>query len=387
MIWWPMSIPVNKTLDEVREDLYARLNEVHSAYSAAGYLPRALNLNKGVLRGLIELYAWGLYALYQFLFTIFEQAVPESATGAWLDLHCAQVGVTRRAATKAQGTVVFSRSGTSGNVKIAAGRIVKTLPDGIGAVYRYVTDADAVLPDGQTSVAVAVTAEVYGAAANVTVGSITEISTVIEGIETVNNAADWLTSEGADAEDDDSLRRRYTLAWKSQAGVTRASYEAAALSVPGVADVYVADQHPRGEGTVDVVVQGSAGLPTASLLDSVRDALESAIVINHDLQVKAPTAVNVEVRATLELVSGNAADVLATAEAWVRAMFASGDTDIPRFSIGKDVVRDRLASGLVSINGVKRIVWSSPAADVEIPSDGLAVLVALDLQTAWVDAA
>ncbi len=382
-----MSIPVSKTLDEVRTDLYTRLSEVHATYAAKGWLPRALNLNKGVLRGLIELYAWGLYALYQFLFTIFEQAVPESATGAWLDLHCAQVGVTRRAATKAQGTVVFSRSGTSGNVKIAAGRIVKTLPDGIGAVYRYVTDADAVLPDGQTSVAVAVTAEVYGAAANVTVGSITEISTVIEGIETVNNAADWLTSEGADAEDDDSLRRRYTLAWKSQAGVTRASYEAAALSVPGVADVYVADQHPRGEGTVDVVVQGSAGLPTASLLDSVRDALESAIVINHDLQVKAPTAVNVEVRATLELVSGNAADVLATAEAWVRAMFASGDTDIPRFSIGKDVVRDRLASGLVSINGVKRIVWSSPAADVEIPSDGLAVLVALDLQTAWVDAA
>jgi phage-related baseplate assembly protein len=57
-------------------------------------------------------------------------------------------------------------------------------------------------------------------------------------------------------------------------------------------------------------------------------------------------------------------------------MFASVDTDIPRFSIGKDVVRDRLASGLDSINGVKRIVWSSPAADVEIPSDGLAELVA-----------
>ena len=66
-------------------------------------------------------------------------------------------------------------------------------------------------------------------------------------------------------------------------------------------------------------------------------------------------------------------------------MFSYGDDpDIPRFSIGKDVVRDRLASGLVSIAGVKRIRWESPTEDVEIPAGGLAVLEALDLQTVWV---
>ena len=94
---------------------------------------------------------------------------------------------------------------------------------------------------------------------------------------------------------------------------------------------------------------------------------------------------NVSVKAVLELLSGDADSVKAEAENWVRSMFSYGDDpDIPRFSIGKDVVRDRLASGLVSIAGVKRIRWESPTEDVEIPAGGLAVLEALDLQTVWV---
>ena len=87
---------------------------------------------------------------------------------------------------------------------------------------------------------------------------------------------------------------------------------------------------------------------------------------------------NVSVKAVLELLSGDADSVKAEAENWVRSMFSYGDDpDIPRFSIGRDVVRDRLASGLVSIAGVKRVRWESPDGGVEIPAGGLAVLEAL----------
>lgn len=231
---------------------------------------------------------------------------------------------------------------------------------------------------------VPVTAEEYGQGANAAVGQICELVTPVEGISGVTNAADWLLEEGSDAESDASLRRRYVLAWQSKAGVTRAAYEAAALSVSGVVDVYVADQHPRGEGTVDVVVQGAAGLPTESLLEDVRAALDAAIVINHDLLVRAPDPVKVSVRAALELISGDADAVKAEAENWVRSMFSYGDDPaIPRFSIGKDVVRDRLASGLVGISGVKRVRWESPTEDVEIPAGSLAILESLELTTLW----
>ena len=174
------------------------------------------------------------------------------------------------------------------------------------------------------------TAEEYGQGANAAVGQICELVTPVEGISGVTNAADWLIEEGADAESDASLRRRYVLAWQRQAGVTRAAYEAAALSVPGVVDVYVADQHPRGEGTVDVVVMGTAGMPTSSLLSDVRAALDAAIVINHDLLVRAPEPVNVSVKAVLELLSGDADSVKAEAETGCVPCFPTATTRIFR---------------------------------------------------------
>ena len=381
-----MSIRLSKDISEIRAGLFERIEAVQDEYAARGWLPARLNLNKGIARGIIELFAWGLWQLYKFLEVVHRQAIPLEATGEWLDTHAAQVDEKRKPATKARGNVLFLRGDGTGNIRIPAGRIVRTLPDGKGDIYRYVTDELAVLPEGVASVAVPATAEEYGRGANAAVGQICELATPVEGISGVTNTADGLLEEGADAENDASLQRRYVLTWQSKAGVTRAAYEAAALSVPGVVDVYVADQHPRGEGTVDVVVMGTAGMPTEKLLTDVRAALDAAIVINHDLLVRAPEPVNVTVRAVLELLSGDADAIRAEAESWVRSMFSYGDDPaIPRFSIGRDVVRDRLASGLVSIAGVKRIRWESPAGDVEIPAGGLAVLEALDLQTIWAE--
>ena len=380
-----MSIRLSKDIGTIRSALFERIEEVQTEYATKGYLPARMNLNKGIARGLIELFAWGLWQLYNFLDVIHRQAIPLESTGEWLDLHAAQVNEARKAATKARGNVLFLRGDQAGNIRIPAGRIVRTLPDGKGEIYRYVTDELVVLPEGADSVAVPVTAEEYGRGANAAVGQICELVTPVEGIAGVTNAADWLTEEGADEESDASLQARYVLAWQKQAGVTRAAYEAAAYSVPGVMDVYVADQHPRGEGTVDVIIQGSAGIPTQSLLDEVRAALDDSIVINHDLLVRAPDQVAVRVAAVLELVSGDEEAILAEAEAWVREMFSPGDDSVPRFSIGKDVIRDRLASGIVGIAGVKRIVWESPAEDIGIPAGGLAVLSALSLTTVWVD--
>lgn len=379
-----MSIRLSKDISDIRAGLFERIEAVQDEYAGKGWLPVRLNLNKGIARGIIELFAWGLWQLYNFLEVIHRQAIPLQSSGDWLDTHAAQVDESRKPATKARGNVLFLRGDSTGNIRIPAGRIVRTQPDGTGEVYRYVTDALVVLPEGAASVPVPVTAEEYGRGANAAVGQICELVTPVEGISGVTNAADWLLEEGSDAESDASLRRRYVLAWQSKAGVTRAAYEAAALSVPGVVDVYVADQHPRGEGTVDVVVQGAAGMPTESLLEDVRAALDAAIVINHDLLVRAPDPVKVSVRAALEILSGDADAVKAEAENWVRAMFSYGDDPaIPRFTIGKDVVRDRLASGLIGISGVKRIRWESPTEDVEIPAGSLAILDSLELTTLW----
>ena len=382
-----MSIRLSKDIDDIRAELYARIEAIQDEYVEKGWLPRRLNLNKGVVRGIIEIYAWGLWQLYNFLSVVHKEAIPSESSGEWLDLHASQVDLKRKPATKAKGNVIFYRASSMslGNIRIPQGRILRTPPDGNGIIYRFVTDQLTVLPEGAASVAVPVTAEEYGQGSNATVGQICELVTPVEGIAFVSNSADWLTDEGADEEGDVSLRNRYQLAWKSQAGVTRAAYEKAAYSVPGVLYVYVADQHPRGEGTVDVVIQGSAGLPTANLLKQAREALDEAIVINHDLEVKAPRLVNINVNAVIEVLSGDTKKILLDAENAVRKMFSSTEADeLPRFSLGKDVIRDRLAAGFINHPFVKKIRWNSPTGDITIAPDQLPVLASLNLSIDWV---
>ena len=351
-----------------------------------------MNLNKGVIRGILELVAWMFFQLYQLLEALLTQAVPLLSSGDWLDLHCDQVGLQRKAATKAKGYVRFYRSEQTPdgqNIPIPSSRILRTLPDGNGEVYRYLTLEDAVLQAGEAFVDVLVESEAYGAETNAGTGQICELVTPVSGIDRVDNTAEWLTDEAASDESDEQLRIRYMYAWLSRAGVTSAAYQAAALSVKGCIEAAVADQHPRGEGTIDVIVRGSAGIPTQNLLDAVEEAVNTEIVINHDLLVKGPTAVEIAVQLELELYSGDEAALKLSAENFVRAMF-SGDASqtgghIP-FGIGHDVIRDRLAAGIITQTGVKRIVWggSLVSGDVVVPADGLAVLKTLTVTAKWV---
>ncbi len=385
----PARIPISKTLAEVRADLFGRIEEVQDEYQAQGWLPARLNLNKGIVRGLLEVYAWGLWQLYRLLMSSLPEAFPETATADWLDLHADQIVVPRREATKALGLVAFCRSeasaATGGNVPIPAGRIVRTKPDGQGIVYRYVTTADAVLPAGSVQVLVPVEAEEYGRGANATAGQICELVTTVSGVESVTNAADWLTSEGADTETDASLQKRYVLKWQANQGLTKYGYESWALEITGVIAAAILDQHPRGQGTVDVVVKGAAGMPTTALLDKVRARVAEDAPQNDDWLVKAPTAVPVAIVATLEIVSGTEALILAEAEQRIRALFEdpSDVAGITALQIGEDLPRDRLVAALMAVAGVKRVVWTSPAGDVAVPGDGLAVLNSLSLGAAW----
>lgn len=382
---------VSKTLDQVRQDLFDRLTEKQAEYVVAGWLPVQLNLNKGIVRGLIELWAWGLYLLYQFLAVVLKQAFPDTATGVWLDLHCKQVGVTRKSASKAQHTIYFLRDASVGNVPIAAGRIVRTKPDGSGNVFRFVTLEAVVLPDGATEVAVTADAEEYGQGSNVTVGQICEIATVIPGVDGVENRAASLLSEGADKELDDPLRQRYVLAWQQLNGCTKHAYEAWARAVVGVVSAKVLDQHPRGQGTVDVVLKGTAGVPTEALIALVDVKIngtgnnDELAPMNDDVLVKGPTPVGVVIAAELELTGGDSIASLAEAEARARALFDSSSpvTGIAPLEVGQDCPLDLLRWALMGAANVKKINFTTPAADVAVAVDELAVLTSIALTFVW----
>ncbi|MCG8643352.1 MAG: baseplate J/gp47 family protein [Desulfobacterales bacterium] len=378
-----MSIPVSKTLDEVRQDLFDRIASVQSQ----GHLPQQLNLNKGVVRGLIELWAWGLYQLYQFVILVFHQLFPVMATDKWLDLHCSQVGVQRQTQTKALGRVNFTREETAGNVTIRKNSIVKTKPDGAGMVHRFVVLDSVVLQDGQESISVNVESEDYGQQANVTPGMISEMSTVIPGVDAVENPADWLTREAVDNEKNDRLKERYELAWKDINGSTKYAYESWARSVSGVVSAKILDRHPRGQGTVDVVIKGTAGLPTVELIDEVVAVVEENRPVNDDARVLSPEPVNITITAELVLFSGTPDVILATVENRIHAIFTDPSVlpDVAPIKIGEDLTLDRLRHVIMAVGGIKKINWTSPSGDTPVPDTGLAVLEGINLNYVWAD--
>ena len=388
----PKPLPrISRSIEDIRASVYGWIEGVQDQLAALGFLPRRLNLNKGMARGFIEIVCWGLWQLYTLLEKLLTQAVPRHASGDWLDLHADGVGLERRPALKASGLVLFlrDRNYQGGNVRIPAGRIVRTQPGGAGNVYRYVTTADAVLPADADRVAVPVKSEEYGAAANASAGQICELVTPVPGVRSVTNAAGWLASEGADEETDAQLRERYELVWRANNGCTKYAYKAWALSVPGVASVEILDRHPRGQGTVDVVVRGTAIIPTEALLQKVRAAIAPNVPINDDWLVKGPDPVVVGIAGTLECVDVDPELAREAAELRLRALFldASPYEDVTPLAIGQDVPLDLLTHTVMGVRGVKRVTWTAPAADVVVPKSGMAVLESLSLNTVMAEEA
>ena len=377
---------VSRTIEDVRASVFGYVETAQDSLAAHGYLPVRLNLNKGVVRGLLEIFCWGYWQIYSLLQRLLQQVSPDGATGRWLDMHAGSVDLSRRAATKARGKVRFARAVETGqdtNITIPAGRIVRTLPDGTGRIFRYSTVATAVLPAGADHVDVEVEAEDYGAAANASVGQICELVTPVTGVAGVGNPADWLVSEGADEETDASLQRRYALQWQANNGCTKFAYMAWALSVSGVASVSILDRHPRGQGTVDIVVRGADVLPTEALLQKVREAVAPNVPINDDWLVKGPVPVAATIDGVLEYTDGDPDAITTQAENRLRALFAETSplADVTALQIGQDLTLDLLTHTVMAVAGVKRVTWTSPTQDVlVVPADGVARLESLALR-------
>lgn len=355
-----------KTKDDIRLDLF---NE------AKANLPKITNYNSGgVFRTLLEIVAEAVFSFYVLLSNVIKQAFVQTASGAWLDLKCEEIGLTRKPATKTEGIVVFSReTADSTNIVIPAGTIVKTKTDSKGKEYRFLTTEEAILASGSTSVSVPVIAEFEGAAYNVGANTITEIVSSIAGIDSVNNSTDWITKEGTDEETDEELRERYWLKWEELArGSTKMAYVGYAKEVNGVVDVEVDDSWPRGQGTVDIYITGTNGMPTQTLIDEVQAVVNDKKPICSDALVKAPTPVTVNTTINVEVFPGQPTDGLqAEIENIINALFIRSDeySDLEdlRFKIGDDITEDRFITAINRrISNIKRIDCGFDVIPVQI---------------------
>lgn len=364
-----MATPEIKTFTTILADLVAE---------GKARMTRITNWATGaVVHSILAVAAKGLEQLYIALARAIDLAFVDTATGIYLDLIGALIGVTRQAAVAAQGTVTLSRSTGASELVIAAGKIVGTEADANGVARRFKTDDVATMGVGVLSIEVAVTAEDDGVAWNVGSGTITRVYSTVPGVS-VTNGEDWLTHEGDDEETDDDLRERIRVRWAAFSyGGTREAYESHAREVAGVDTVTVDALAPRGEGTVDVILTSTApdGLPTSEVVDAVQLLVDERKPVDADVLVKAPTPVTVDIHVRLvqSIAGGDADTIEAAAEAAIEAMFLP-NTGAYRFGVGQDVTHARIFATLIAIPYVDNVQVVEPATDTGIAPDELARL-------------
>lgn len=245
-----------------------------------------------------------------FLRAFLNNAFVTHASGAWLDLKATDYSKKRKKAQKAQGLVTVSRTDVEGDaVKIEKGHVFKTKKDINGEELRFFVLEATVLQQGARAVDVLVEAEMEGSRYNVPEGQITRSLTFLNGIDEITNGADWITREGSDTEDDDGLKTRTLRSWSELAArPIEDTFINAAESVPGVLFAQADCQHPRGQGTVDVIVTGTAGEATEGLLDAVQEAVDKIAGPYDNILVKSSVVVpqDIEVVVTTDDVSDDA---------------------------------------------------------------------------------
>ncbi|MEH6649988.1 MAG: baseplate J/gp47 family protein [Motiliproteus sp.] len=290
---------------------------------------------------------WLLAYLVRYLMP---QMFVKTATGAFLELLAWAFDITRKPAAKLTGTLTFTRASSSGVLLVPVGIWVRTVAIN-GTSYRVQVLSDTSFVEGETELQVTVEAELAGSGFNLAGGYFTILEVPIDGVTSVTNASDWITTPGADAESDDALRLRVRNQFSAVNQYhTDAVYRAMIAEQIGIDAnrIYFDHSAPRGPGSADALVLFDTGVPSQAFLDATNSHITDNGNHGHgdDLQVIAMPDQDEDPSATLiypnTLTSEAETALQADVEQFIRAAFRENSDYSPtltwpfsRFSFSK----------------------------------------------------
>ena len=238
--------------------------------------------------------------------TILNSCFIKHAEGDWLKVKAADFSKQQKEAKKTKGYITIYRNEYANAMQVTKGHCFKTEPDLDGIELKFYCCEKTVIDAGAAVGKVLVEAEEAGTAYNVAQGKINISMIHLEGVDHVINEEGWIFEEGAEEEDLEDLRDRCMSSFAELATRTiEEKLRNGARSVPGVLDARIDAQHPRGQGTVDVIITGTAGEASPELLRQVSVAIEPLKGNYEDYLVRS----SVIVRQDFELVIHLAEDV------------------------------------------------------------------------------
>lgn len=202
----------------------------------------------------------------------------KTASGFYLDILADGYGVTRKAATKAQGKITFKRENTAQPLSIPAGTRIRTVPVN-GTIFRMITKDAAIMETGVSELAVLCEAEEPGDGYNLGAGYYSLLDSDVPGITAVTNEPNYLTELGASEESDDQLRLRVRYQFASAGDWhTDAKYRSIIASNTGFRPDriyfkrYDGDNYPcRGPGSADAYVLFDTDAASDEILEKVNE--------------------------------------------------------------------------------------------------------------------
>ncbi len=362
-----------KILDRVCPvpDEEEEMEKIRSELEDKGFIIN--NFNKGgifylIIRIFVTIYI-DLKALAR---TIINNSYVTHADEEWLEIKAPDFGKARKDAVKAQGYVTIYRDDYQNALQITKGHMFKTPPDVNGKELKFYAVDTTVISAGAAIGKVLVEAAESGTGYNIPAGRITVSMIHLDGADHVTNENGWLYQEGADVESVENFRERIKESWSELAELTTEDkLRNVAKKVSGVLDVKIDAQHPRGQGTTDIIVTGTGGEATKELLQKV-EAATSYLKGNYDdFLYKSSTVIYQDIIITLYIAREADTDEAKTsAESIV--------TDVMQLSKREEInclymddIRYALKKGVASC---KRVEFAAPIEDIELDKNEVVML-------------
>lgn len=355
--------------DETMEEIKGKLGE-------EGFIIN--NFNKGgIFYIIIRIFVLIYIDIKRLARSIINNLFIKHAEGDWLEIKVADAGKKRKEAIKTRGYVTLYRDDYQNALQITKGHMFKTLPDVNGKELKFYVLDTTVIGAGEKSGKVLVEAESPGTGYNVSTGKITVSMIHLDGVVSVSNEEGWLYEEGADIEDLEDLRTRAEDAWSELAErTTEEKLINVSKKVSGVLDVRVDAQHPRGQGTTDIIITSTSGEATQELLKKVENATAYLKGNYDDFLYKSSTIVNVDIKLTLYIAKDASTDgVQQTAEKTIEKFMQLSSREELN-CLYMDDIRYAMKS---DIETYKRAEISSPDGDIELDKGKVIMLGGIEV--------
>lgn len=290
-----------------------------------------------------------------------QQLFATTSTGDYLDRHGNLLGINRKTAGRAKGSVVFSRdTPATNNITIPKGVVVSTSTE--PGIFFETTEIS-MLKIGEKQVEVPIQATELGDQSNLAANMISVIVNAPPGITQVTNPSP--ISGGEPIESDNIYRERILAAFQNPSTNANAAFYEKLAHENQLVSSAKAIPCSRGVGTVDLVVAVKNKDQLTNVINQLRVKIMPQREVCVDLEVLPAIENFVDITVEIQVEDGYTLNGVSAETTKVITQFISD------LQVGESLKLVALGKEIFSVNGIKNYRFILPKEDVFCGPQGI----------------